>query len=91
MARTGIFPILREETHTTTAATTWGDDTTKEVGVIKIADAHAVDFDGTNYPGADGDCVLVINNHTGTVNVTIAPDPLGDVDGDVVPLGPGRS
>ena len=89
MARTGIFPILREETHTTTGATTWGDDTTKQVGVIKIAGAHAVDFDGTNYPGADGDCVLVVNTHSASVNVTIAPDPLGDADADTVALGAG--
>ena len=89
MARQGIFPILRAETHTTAAATTWGDDTTKEVGVIKIAGAHAVDFDGTNFPGKAGDCVLVVNTHSTSVNVTIAPDPLGDADADTVALTAG--
>ena len=89
MAKKGIFPLLLEETHTTTGATTWGDDTTKNVGVIKIAGAHAVDFDGTNYAGNAGDCVLVVNTHSASVNVTIAPDPFGDADMDTVALGAG--
>ena len=89
MARKGIFPILRDETHTTAAATTWGDDTTKEVGVIKIAGAHAVDFDGTNFPGEAGDCVLVVNTHSADVTVTIAPRPFSDADADVVTLTAG--
>jgi len=88
-SKTGIFPILREETHTTTGATTWGEETTKEVGVIKVAGAHAVDFNTTNYPGEPGDCVLIVNNHSSNINVTIAPDPFGDADGDVCAVGAG--
>ena len=87
----GIFPILRDETHTTDAATTWGDDTTKEVGVIKIAGNHAVDFDGVNYPGKAGDCVLVVNTHSVAVNVSISPDPFGDADMDVLSLVKGNT
>ena len=90
MAKKGIFPIIREETHSTTGATTWGDDTTKEVGVIKITANHAVDFDGDNFPGEPGDMVLVTNaGETASVAVTIAPDPLGDDSADTVNLGVG--
>jgi len=89
MATNGVFPLIRKETHTTTAATTWGDDTTKEVGVIKIAGAHTVDFDSTNFPGNPGDMVLVVNTHSVSVNVVIAPDPFGDEDADGIALTAG--
>ena len=90
-SKTGIFPILREETHTTTGATTWGSDTTKEVGVIKVAGAHAVTFDTTNYPGEPGDCVLMVNTHSSGISVTITPDPFGDETADLCTLGAGDS
>ena len=89
MATNGVFPLIRKETHTTTAATTWGDDTTKEVGVIKVAGLHTIDFDSTNYPGNPGDMVLVVNTHSANVTVTIGPDPFGDEDADAVTLTPG--
>jgi len=81
---------MRGETHTTTeTGTTWGDDTTKEVGIIKINGAHTVDFDSTNYPGEPGDLVAVVNV-TGTAqNVTIAPAPFGDATADTVSCGAG--
>lgn len=81
---------MRGETHTTTAAaTTWGDDTTKEVGIIKINGAHAVDFDSTNYPGEPGDLVAVVNVTAAAQNVTIAPDPFGDASADTISCGAG--
>ena len=80
---------MRGETHTTAGATTWGDDTTKEVGIIKIAGAHAVDFDSTNYPGEPGDLVAVVNTTGTSQNVTIAPDPFGDATANTVACGAG--
>jgi len=85
----GVFPIIKDETHTTSAATTWGDDTTKEVGVIKVAGAHGVTFDSDNYPGEPGDCVLVQNSHSAATTVTITPDPFGDAEGDAQGLAAG--
>lgn len=89
MAKKGIFPLILGETHTTTGATTWGDDTTDQTGVIKIAGAHAVDFNGANFPGKPGDCVLIANTHSAAVNVSIDPDPFGDASMDVLSLAPG--
>jgi hypothetical protein len=89
MAKKGIFPLMRGETHTTTGATTWGDDTTKEVGIIKINGGHAVDFDSTNYPGEPGDLVAVVNVTATAQDVTIAPAPFGDATADTVSCGAG--
>lgn len=89
MATNGVFPLIRKETHTTTGATTWGDDTTKEVGVIKIAGAHTTDFDSTNFPGNPGDMVIVVNTTAAGVSVLISPDPFGDDDADALTLGAG--
>lgn len=86
MAKKGVFPILLGETHTTSAATKWGEDTSKEVGVIKIATAHNVTFDSTNYPGEPGDMVIVQNSDGNSRTVTITPDPFGDADANLVSL-----
>lgn len=87
----GIFPIIKDEVHQTSGATTWGDDTTKDVGIIEITGNHAVDFDSTNYPGEPGDCVIVANAGNNTPSVTIAPDPFGDASMTDVALGQGES
>ncbi len=91
MATNGVFPLIRKETHTTIGATTWGDDTTKEVGVIKIAGAHTTDFDSTNFPGNPGDMVIVVNTTASNVNVLISPDPFGDDTADGLVLGAGAA
>ena len=91
MARTGIFPIIRTETYDSSAATTWGDDTTTEVGVIKITGAGAITFDSTNYPGEGGDCVIVCNTTGTSENVLITPDPFSDATMDTTALAAGES
>jgi hypothetical protein len=89
MAKKGIFPLMGGETHTTTAATTWGNNTTKEVGLIKIDGNHAVTFDSTNYPADPGDLVVVINVNSSSPAVSITPDPFSDSDADSYSCGPG--
>lgn len=89
MATNGVFPLIRKETHTTTGATTWGDDTTKEVGVIKVVGAHIIDFDSTNYPGHPGDMVIIVNTTDSNRTILISPDPFGDETADGLQLGPG--
>lgn len=89
MAKNGFFPLIGPDTYNTTAQTTWGSDTSMEVGVINVTASHTVIFDSANYPGESGDCVVVINTHSANVNVNISPDPFSDADGDVVTLTPG--
>lgn len=91
MAKKGVFPIILGETHSTGGAITWGQDTSKEVGVIKITANHAVTFDSTNYPGEPGDCVTVYNAGGSSPTVTISPDPFGDETMNVTGLSAGES
>jgi len=91
MAKNGFFPLIGPDTFTTTAATTWGNTTSMEVGVINIATAHDVTFDSANYPGEAGDCVIVINTTSGSQNAIISPAPFGDADADTAALTAGDS
>jgi hypothetical protein len=91
MPKKGVFPIVLGETHTTSAATKWGEDTGKQVGVIKIASAHDVTFDSTNYPGQPGDCVVVVNTTGGGQTVFITPDPFGDDTMDQTAVAAGET
>ena len=88
-AKTGIFPVLLGETFTTSGATTWGNTTSKQVGVIRIDSAHTVTFDSTNYPGEPGDAVLCVNTSEGNRTVEITPSPFSDDGNDDITLGDG--
>jgi hypothetical protein len=89
MAKKGTFLLLLGERFTPTAAMTWGDDCSKQVGRIDTNN-FAVTFDSTNYPGELGDVVLVTcDSGGGGTSVIITPAPFGNSAGDVAVLPPG--
>jgi len=81
MARKGIIPFVLSETFSTAGTTKWGEDCTKDVGLVKITAAHVVTFDSA-VVGEPGDTVVVFNDHSGAVSVVITPDPLSDAEAD---------
>lgn len=87
----GVFPLILDGSHSTTASDKWGEDIPK-VGLVKITGNHTVTFDTTNYPADNsGDSVLCYNTGASSVSLAITPDPFGDATADSVAIGPGDS
>lgn len=85
----GVFPIILDGSEEVGANSTWGDNTGK-VGLIKGTTTVTLTFDSTNFPADNsGDSVYVVST-SGTLTVSITPDPFV-ADDDIVQLSAGES